>query len=333
MSEADAAAVVPPPDPERSTVVAVLGAGRSGTSAITRGLSALGVDLGANLRRAGGKNPTGFFEDNDVLAISKRLKSALGIRGHSVRLLDDAEFETPRMKAIQADAVATLGARFGNTPLWGYKYSRTLRTMPFWEGIHAALGLDTRYLIALRNPMSVARSRGKINPQRGRQVWSDMEWLVNVVPYFARTAGRPRAVVDFDRLMADPRGQLMRVARDLGLPVGPDQAAGIEEYATKFLQQDKPASRFSREDLLADPAVNRWTAEGYQLLDAVAADELSQASDEFGRRWQALARDVEALGPFLAEFDHRRAETERVRWNPASPIQALRQVIRDLEAK
>ena len=85
MSEAGEA--VTPPDPARSTVVPVLGAGRSGTSAITRGLAALGVDLGDRLRRPGGKNPTGFFEDNDVLAISKRLKRALGIRGHSVRPL------------------------------------------------------------------------------------------------------------------------------------------------------------------------------------------------------------------------------------------------------
>ena len=316
-----------------STVIPVLGAGRSGTSAITRGLAALGVDLGDKLRRPGGKNPTGFFEDNDVLAISKRLKAALGIRGHTLRLLDDAEFETPQMRAIQSRAIQTLGSRFGETPLWGYKYSRTLRTLPFWEGIHDALGLDVRYLIALRNPLSVARSRGKINPQRGRQVWSDMEWLVNVVPYFYRTAGHRRAVVDFDRLMADPRGQLARVARDLALPVGNAAEAGIEEYATRFLQQDKPASRFTRDDLIADPRANRWTTEGYRLLDAVAADELSLEDPEFLARWEQLAEDVRGLGPFLAEFDHMRGVTTRARWNPASPVHELRQVWRDLKAK
>jgi hypothetical protein len=42
------------------TAVVVLGAGRSGTSAATRGLQALGVDLGDRLRPGGGKNPTGF---------------------------------------------------------------------------------------------------------------------------------------------------------------------------------------------------------------------------------------------------------------------------------
>lgn len=330
MSEA---APMPSPAPHRATVIPVLGAGRSGTSAITRGLAALGVDLGDNLRRPGGKNPTGFFEDNDVLAISKQLKRTLGIRGHSVRLLTDAEFETSQMAAVQVRAIRTLGLRFGDTPLWGYKYSRTLRTMPFWDGIHEALDLDVRYVIALRNPLSVARSRGQINPQRGRQVWSDMEWLVNVVPYFHRTAGHRRAVVDFDRLMREPEKQLARVARDLDLPLGQAEQAGIHEYATRFLKKDKPKTRFTREDLLADPNANRWTAEGYSLLDEVAADELTLDSPEFIERWAAVEQAVADLGPFLAEFDYMRWQTVKARWNPTSPIEEIRQVWRDLKAK
>ncbi|MES1926139.1 hypothetical protein [Salinisphaera sp. T31B1] len=337
MSEAVAATappgVVAPLNPDRPTVIPVLGAGRSGTSAITRGLAALGVDLGDRLRRPGGKNPTGFFEDRDVLSISKQLKRALGIRGHSVRLLDDTVFETPRLRHIQTRAIETLGRRFGDTPLWGYKYSRTLRTMPFWQGIHEALDLDVRYVIALRNPLSVARSRGQINPQRGRQVWSDMEWLVNVVPYFHRTAGCPRVVVDFDRLMRDPQGQLARVARDLGLPLGKAEQSGIHEYATRFLKQDKPRTRFTRADLLADPLANRWTAEGYGLLDEVAADELALDSPEFVERWGAIEQAVTDLAPFLAEFDHLRGQLVQARWNPTSPLQEARQVWRDLKAK
>ncbi|WP_353214321.1 sulfotransferase family protein [Salinisphaera hydrothermalis] len=338
MSEAarmqdDLGANVPPPDPERSTVVAVLGAGRSGTSAITRGLSALGVDLGDNLRAGSGKNPTGFFEDRDVLATSKLLKRALGIRGHSLRLIDDAEFETPRIKAIQARAVEKLGQRFGETPLWGYKYSRTLRTLPFWAGIHEALNLDVRYLIALRNPLSVARSRSKINPQRGRQVWSDMEWLVNVVPYFDCLMGAPVAVVDFDHLMAEPEAQLSRVARDLGLPMGPERRAGVDEYAHRFLQKDKPSTRFTRDDLWADPQVNRWTAEGYTLLHRVASDELRLSDPEFTERWAQVATAVTDLGPLLAEFDYLRGELVSTGWNPASPVDQVRQVWRDLRSR
>ena len=59
--------------------IVVLGAGRSGTSAITRGLQTLGVELGDQLRPGGGKNPTGFFEDESLMKINKRLRKALGL--------------------------------------------------------------------------------------------------------------------------------------------------------------------------------------------------------------------------------------------------------------
>lgn len=310
-----------------------MGAGRSGTSAITRALVALGVDLGDNQRAGSGKNPTGFFEDNDILATSSRLKRALGIRGHSLRLIDEAEFDKPLVRAIQNRAISRLGRRFGQHDLWGYKYSRILRTLPFWQGIHQALDLDVRYLLALRNPMSVARSRARINPQRGRQVWSDMEWLVNVVPYFHKTAGRPRTVVDFDRLIADPEKQLYRMARDLGLPCGPAQQAGIQEYTQQFLQKDKPATRFTREDLQNNPDVYPWVAEGYSLLDEVAADELSLDSPEFARRWDRVEQAVADLEPLLAEFDHLRRRIVTSRWNPLSVMEEIRQIRRDMQAK
>jgi hypothetical protein len=46
----------------------VLGMARSGTSAITRGLNALGIDLGNKLTPANEKwNPKGFWEDNEVV--------------------------------------------------------------------------------------------------------------------------------------------------------------------------------------------------------------------------------------------------------------------------
>ena len=85
-------------------LVTVLGAGRSGTSAIARAVMALGVDFGDDLRPGGGKNPTGFFEDQALLALNKRLKRALAIRGDSVRLIEPAEWESPEVRALRTEA-------------------------------------------------------------------------------------------------------------------------------------------------------------------------------------------------------------------------------------
>src|SRR5512147_1527098 len=108
--------------PARQRAIVVLGAGRSGTSAITRGVQALGVELGDHLRPGGGKNPTGFFEDQDLLAINKRLKRLLRIRGDSIRLIEPEEWHTPAVRSLQQEAIETVRRRFGPYPLWGYKY-------------------------------------------------------------------------------------------------------------------------------------------------------------------------------------------------------------------
>src|SRR5919108_795853 len=171
--------------PAGQRAVVVLGVGRSGTSAITRGLGALGVDLGNRLRSATLlKNPTGFYEDTDLLRINKRLKRILDVRGESVRLLPAEWWRQPQVEALHAEAVATIQRRFGACPLWGYKYARTLRFMPFWVRVFDAAAVDARYLMAIRNPLSVARSRARLDPWRGAQGQKDLEWVGKFVALF-----------------------------------------------------------------------------------------------------------------------------------------------------
>src|SRR6186713_2236429 len=159
----------------RQRAIVVLGAGRSGTSAITRAVQAVGVELGDNLRPGGGKNPTGFFEDQDLLALNKRLKRLLDIRGDSVRLIEDQEWQAPAVRALQSEAVLLIRRRFGRSPVWGYKYARTLRMLPFWLDLYRELDLEVGYVMALRNPISVARSRDKLDPRRSTKEKSDLE--------------------------------------------------------------------------------------------------------------------------------------------------------------
>ena len=82
-----------------------------------------------------------------------------------------------------------------------------------------AAAIDARYLMAIRNPLGVARSRARLDPWRGTQEQSDLGWLVNVVPYFRRVGERPFVVADFDLFMADPAAQLQRIARGLDFAI------------------------------------------------------------------------------------------------------------------
>src|SRR5262245_49477891 len=247
-------------------VVVVLGVGRSGTSAVTRGLQALGVELGDQLRPGGGKNPTGFFEDEGLLKINKRLREALGLRADSVSLIESQQWQTPAVQALQQEARETIRRRFGSYSLWGYKFAGTLRLLPFWRLVFHSLDLDVRYVMAVRNPMSVARSRAKLNPLRGTQEKSDLEWLVNVVPYFREVRERPFVVVDYDLLMTSPVRQLERIAASLNLPVTASVQAAIHAYANDFLNPALQHSRFTDADLDNTSRVNSLTRDAYRWL-------------------------------------------------------------------
>lgn len=299
----------------------VIGAGRSGTSAITRALSAVGVELGDNLKPARGKNPTGFFEDQELLALNKRLRRELGVRADSVAPIDDRQWQRPQIRALREQAIEVIQRRFGDEPLWGYKYGRTLRLLPFWEAVFEELQLDVRYVVAVRNPLSVARSRVKLDGRRGRQAHSDMEWLISIVPYFRRIRSRPFLVVDYDEVMLDPMAQLERMAGLLRVTRDKTIEASMQAYAERFLRPGMQHSRFTPEDLLADENVNPLTRDAYLCLRRLATDELTPDAAAFWEAWVGIERRFEDLIPVLRHVDLLEAELRRAKWHPAGPWQ------------
>lgn len=146
-----------------------------------------------------------------------------------------------------------------------------------------SLDLDVRYVMAVRNPISVARSRAKLDPYRGTQEQSDLEWLVNVVPYFREVKERPFVVVDYDLVMAAHGVQLERIAIALDLPITAATKAAIQACADQFLKPDLRHSHFTNEDLDKNPRVNRLTRDAYRWLYRLATDEVDPHSPEL---WQ-----------------------------------------------
>jgi len=314
-----------------SCAVVVLGAGRSGTSAVTRGLQALEVDLGDKLRPGRGKNPTGFFEDQDLLALNKRLKRLLNMTGESVRLIAKEQWQAQEIRALQDEAGETIRRRFGTRALWGYKYGRTLRFLPFWENVFQSLDLDVRYVVALRNPLSVACSRAKLDPQRGTQEKSDLEWLVNVVPYFREVTKRPFVVVDYDAVMADPVAQLKRIAASLHLPDAPE--ALLKNYTKEFLRPNMRHSTFTIGDLEGDDRVNPLTKDAYGWLHRLAHDEVKPDSPELWKDWQRIEKALEALASVLRHIDQVQHDLRCAQRHILGPLQALPQAWRAVRGR
>lgn len=304
--------------------VFIVGAGRSGTSTITRALEVLGVDLGTRFKRTTPRNPKGFFENAELLAVSKAVRRAVGLRANSVRLLDDGVWTGALLESLRARAVGSIREQFGHAPLWGFKYGRTLRILPFWEQVLAELGIAASYVVALRNPLSVAHSRRRLDPRRGRQVASDLEWLVSIVPYFRRLRGRPLAVVDYDRLVEAPVAQIDRLATALGMPGDLQRTERVRTFVEAFLTPSLRHVRHTPRDLVDAQDVLPLVREAYALLDDLASDTRDVGGDAFWQDWALIEQDLLRMAPLLAHVDRLEADVRRAESNPLGPLQACR---------
>ena len=312
----------PEPAPAQRAVF-VIGAGRSGTSTVARALAALGVKLGDEFKRASRKNPTGFFEDAELLELSKAVRNRIGIRADSVRLIEADELQGQAMRDLQDKARQIIQRKFPNAPIWGFKYGRTLRILPFWEPVLDSLNIEPSFVIALRNPLSVARSRARLDPRRGHQAVSDLEWLVSIVPYLGRTRRYRLCVVDYDRLMDQPVAELSRLARELALPPALAPEERIEAYAREFLDRGLRHTRFTDTDLDNAPDLNPVVRDAYRLLQELAMDRSALDDEAFWRSWQGIEQRVEELAPMLSLIDAREQERRRLLLNPLGPLQAF----------
>jgi hypothetical protein len=268
----------------RATIV--LGMHRSGTSAFARGMAALGVYLGDNFLDAQEDNPTGYWEDKGIFDLNERILAAMGLKWTDAAVIDDTSWKLEAVQALRAEASEYLRNKLAIRPVWGFKDPRTVRLLPFWRSVFQDLGTDDRYLIAIRNPLSVAASLAE--RQGMDQATSHVLWLAYMVPYLSEVAARPFVTADYDLLMSDPAGQLERIARALELPIGEEPRAEIARFSSDFLDPDLRHNKYGRYDFPMNPAVTPLAREAYLWLEALATDRVGPDLKQFWTAWERI---------------------------------------------
>ncbi|MBV8345088.1 MAG: glycosyl transferase family 1 [Candidatus Eremiobacteraeota bacterium] len=278
-----------------SRAVLVVGMHRSGTSAIARGLAALGVYLGNDFLDAQPENPTGYWEDKGIVEIDERVLKALNLRWDDAAPIGPAGFRRLRIRMLQFAAARYLKRTFASHPLWGFKDPRTIRLLPFWRAVLRSCRADDAYVLAIRNPRSIEHSlfrRQSMNAATAQRLW-----LVHMVPYLHLIRGRPMVVVDYDLLMREPRPQLERIARRLDLPE-PDPRE-IDRFVAEFLDETLRHSVFAPDDDAGAPTeLGRLTQHAYRLLYDLAMDRYDPSDNSFWMAWEEIER---AYGSSSAE--------------------------------
>jgi GT2 family glycosyltransferase len=274
---------------------------RSGTSLFARGLLALGVELGTNLTPADAHNPTGYWEDADIVQLNDRLIGTLGVKWHSFALIPPERWATSAVDALKLEAASLLRARFGSAPVWGFKDPRMCRLLPFWRGVFEYLGLDDRYLIVIRNPISVAESLYKRDGFPREK--SHLLWVEHVIPALNQTTNKRRILADYDDFMNDPASQLVRVARGLGMTVSDATMPRIEEFARDFAAEDLRHTEFRPDDLDRDRAMPRLARQIYRCLMEATRDRVDSHAPALLEELRSIEAELEGLSPLYRHLD------------------------------
>ncbi len=284
-----------------SRAIVVLGMHRSGTSVLTRGLHALGVHLGDDFLDTKPDNPTGYWENSVIVDLNERILKLWGLKWESVSLIHRAQLESGELRILRDEAVKYLQTHFISHPLWGFKDPRTVRLLPFWRSVFQELGVDDAYVVAIRNPLSVAASllrRQNMSPEI-----SHLLSLVYLVPYLDEISGKRFVVTDYDLLLSDPPGQLARVASAVGIQPSETSTNDVEYFAKHFLDVGLRHGFVGRRDFDAVPGVSPLVRQAYFLLYRLATDQLPTEDTEFWQPWKRLRERVQALIPERTSCD------------------------------
>jgi hypothetical protein len=203
-----------------SAGVVILGPDRSGTSVTASVAAALGAKV-SHGSRADEFNPRGYWENEEITRINEKICTYLGVNPTWV---PPPEFDWTGFRPIRRllPTATTLVRKLESDPLWACKDPKFSITLPFWKPLFSG---QVKYLICLRNPLSVARS---LNHRDGFKIsTSSRYWFLWMRNALMGTSGEKRLIVRYEDYLQDSgRDPIRRIAGFLDLQ-NLDAASGL----------------------------------------------------------------------------------------------------------
>ncbi|WP_419866446.1 sulfotransferase family protein [Mycobacterium kyorinense] len=250
----------------RPVVVFVMGAPRSGTSALTRVLSLCGAALPAKMAGADRNNQRGYWEPRESIHLNNKI-----LRRHnstpfdpSLRLQEDGEFDADE----KARCVAEIGAFLSTlpaAPVVLIKDAHVTLLSSLWFEAARQAGFDIAVVIAVRRPQeSIASGAAafQIPPELGSAVWLKFSLLSERV-----TRNLPRVFIDYANLLDDWRREVKRISVALGIDLNARDEDAIDEFLTPDLHRQLHTGP------VAEPFGTNWLSVVDEALHAAAHEE------------------------------------------------------------
>jgi hypothetical protein len=270
--------------------ICVLGMGRSGTSLVARIVGLLGVTLGARDRMLApveGDNPTGYWEQSAVVELNEEILAYLGGAWDLPPALAPGWEHDPELDPFVERAQVVLREHFDGAKLWGWKDPRTTILLPLWRRVVG----DLDAIVCVRDPISVARSLARRDPERYPFDKSVALWLHYSATALRQTKGTRRVIVFYDDWIDAPEDQLERVATFV-LGAEADEPAAWRDQAVAFIDTALRHHRASVADVAASSELEPEIRTFYVALrqanraggDAAVEGLLPELDDAFRTR-------------------------------------------------
>jgi len=253
-------------------IVVVLGMHRSGTSVITRALKALNIDLGDRLIPSHNDNKKGYWEDIDINNLNVKILSHLGYNWQTlVPVLPEEVIELTKTK-FKDRAIQILNGKLLNTYIFGLKDPRINRLLPFWKDVFDSMRVKVSYIIACRNPMSVARSLKKRDGFEFEK--SYFLWTEHTILSLYYTQHDNRIIVDYDNIIENPEIEITRLSKFLNINFS-TKSASFQEYKKEFLETSLRHTSYSIPDLFTKEKIPPNTITLFRILKSLTKQDFT----------------------------------------------------------
>ncbi len=298
---------------------------RTGSSALTRGLGALGMELGNRIQSSDKvANPTGFWEDTFIYQTLHQVYRAVGLGDRlstSVGNIPAERWQNPeviRLANAAADYIRKSSANAG-AQICAFKNPSIGRLMPFWRRVIKIAGADDYYIVTTRSPAAVAASA-----KRAWNIPADVSYALwvqfTIGALLPAKDGRPTLVVDYDEFLDDPAVQLARIAAMTNLCTSEDRSEKIETFCREFVRPElRHFDEHSGQPGAAPPPL---LLEMYDVLQSAARDGMELNSEVFAPLWHGMDQRAADFTCQLSALDEvrRLGFARRLYWRTRSAL-------------
>ena len=299
-----------------TSLVLVVGSGRSGTSMFSGILQRLGYRIPEPEVPADASNPRGFAESQWVVDFHTRLLAAARVQTTDARPAAWAETARVSGARVERELRSFLRRQFAESDHVLIKDPRLLWFVPLWRRTAADLGVGIRNVVMLRHPAAVVASKGAHYGQLQGEVARAAGWL-NTMLYTERaTRAEPRAFIRYDDMLDDWTKVVVSVGEKLDLDPITRANAHMIRAADAFVDRSLARRPVSWEGMDVPEDLRAQIEGAWELLDGLAdkdgADERLMAELDAARvRYIHYYAQAEAVTESTVKAAVRAAEARR----------------------